>query len=212
MIKRSLLLSLLLVAGSLHAQDKEAQPAPVDSAKAKQTAEQVCAGCHGPDGNSQIPTNPKLAGQQPEYLLKQLHNFKGGANGPERANAIMTGMAAALSDADMQGLAQYFSSQKLQPEAAKSKETINLGQQIWRAGIASKGVPACAACHGPAGAGLPAQFPRLSGQFADYTEAQLKLFRSGERANDPNRMMRMIAIKMTDPEIKAVSDYAAGLR
>lgn len=212
MIKRSLLLSLLLVAGSLHAQDKGAQPAPVDSAKAKQTAEQVCAGCHGADGNSQIPTNPKLAGQQPEYMLKQLQNFKGGPNGPERANAIMTGMAAALSDTDMQGLAQYFASQKLQPEAAKSKETIDLGQQIWRAGIASKGVPACAACHGPAGAGLPAQFPRLSGQFADYTEAQLKLFRSGERANDPNRMMRMIAIKMTDPEIKAVSDYAAGLR
>jgi len=212
MIKRSLLLSLLLIAGSLHAQDKEAKPAPADLAKAKQTAEQVCAGCHGAGGNSQIPTNPKLAGQQPEYLAKQLKNFKGGANGPDRANPIMTGMAAALSEEDMAGLAQYFSAQALQPEAAKSKDTINLGQQIWRAGIASKGIPACAACHGPAGAGLPAQFPRLSGQFADYTEAQLKLFRSGERANDPNRMMRMIAIKMTDPEIKAVSDYAAGLR
>jgi cytochrome c553 len=212
MIKRSLLLSLLLVAGSLHAQDKGAKPASVDLAKAKQTAEQVCAGCHGADGNSQIATNPKLAGQHPEYLLKQLKNFKGGANGPDRPNPIMTGMTAALSDADMQGLAQYFGSQALQPEAAKNKATINLGQQIWRAGIAAKGVPACSACHGPAGAGLPAQFPRLSGQFADYTEAQLKLFRSGERANDPSNMMRMIAIKMTDPEIKAVSDYAAGLR
>lgn len=209
MIKRSLLLSLLLVAGSIHAQDKGAQP---NLAKAKQTAEQVCAGCHGADGNSQIATNPKLAGQHPEYLQKQLKNFKGGANGPDRPNPIMTGMASALSDEDMLALAQYFSSQKLQPEAAKNKDTINQGQQIWRAGIASKGVPACAACHGPAGAGLPAQFPRLSGQFADYTEAQLKLFRSGERANDPNKMMRMIAIKMTDPEIKAVSDYAAGLR
>lgn len=212
MIKRSLLLSLLLVAGSLHAQDKEAKPASADLAKAKQTAEQVCGACHGADGNSQLPVNPKLAGQQPAYLLKQLQNFKGGPNGPERANAIMTGMTAALSDSDMEGLAHYFASQTLQPEAAKSKETINLGQQIWRAGIASKGVPACGACHGPAGSGIPAQFPRLSGQFADYTEAQLKLFRSGERANDPSKMMRMIAIKMTDPEIKAVSDYAAGLR
>jgi cytochrome c553 len=209
MIKRSLLLSLLLVAGSLHAQDKGAK---VDLAKAKQTAEQVCAGCHGPDGNSQIATNPKLAGQHPEYILKQLKNFKGGANGPDRANPIMTGMSAPLSDADMVALAQYFGSQKLQPEAAKNKGTINAGQQIWRAGIASKGVPACAACHGAAGAGMPAQFPRLSGQFADYTETQLKLFRSGERANDPNKMMQLIAIKMTDPEIKAVSDYAAGLR
>lgn len=208
MIKRSLLLSLLL-AGSLHAQDKAAAP---DMAKAKQTAEQVCAGCHGADGNSQLPANPKLAGQHEEYLLKQLRNFKGGPNGPERPNPIMGGMVAALSDADMESLARHFSSQKLQPESAKSKDTINQGQQIWRAGIASKGVPACAACHGPAGAGLPAQFPRLSGQFADYTEAQLKLFRSGERANDPNKMMRLIAIKMTDPEIKAVSDYAAGLR
>lgn len=209
MIKRSLLLSLLLAAGSLHAEDKAAQP---DLAKAKQTAEQVCAGCHGADGNSQIATNPKLAGQHSEYIFKQLKNFKGGANGPDRANPIMTGMASALSEQDMEGLAQYFGSQKLQPESAKSKDTIEQGQKIWRAGIASKGVPACAACHGPAGAGLPAQFPRLSGQFADYTEAQLKLFRSGERANDPNKMMRLIAIKMTDPEIKAVSDFAAGLR
>lgn len=209
MIKRSLLLSLLFAAGSLHAADKAAQP---DLAKAKQTAEQVCAGCHGADGNSQIATNPKLAGQHPEYLLKQLKNFKGGATGPERANPIMTGMASALSEEDMQALAQYFGSQKLQPESAKNKDTIEQGQKIWRAGIASKGVPACAACHGPAGAGLPAQFPRLAGQFSDYTEAQLKLFRSGERANDPNKMMRLIAIKMTDPEIKAVSDFAAGLR
>lgn len=209
MIKRSLMLSLLLVAGSLHAQEKAAAP---DLAKAKQTAEQVCAGCHGADGNSQIATNPKLAGQHPEYILKQLKNFKAGPSGAERPNPIMGGMAAALSEADMAGLAQYFANQKLQPESAKSKDTINQGQQIWRGGIASKGVPACAACHGPAGAGMPAQFPRLSGQFADYTEAQLKLFRSGERANDPSKMMRLIAIKMTDPEIKAVSDYAAGLR
>jgi cytochrome c553 len=210
MIKRSLLLSLMLVAGGLQAQENAAQP---DLAKAKQTAEQVCSACHGEGGNSQLPTNPKLAGQVPEYISKQLRDFKAGPSGAaERPNPIMGGMAAGLSDEDITGLAHYFAAQKLQPEAAKSLTTIEQGQKIWRAGIASKGVPACAACHGPAGAGLPAQFPRLAGQFSDYTEAQLKAFRAGERANDPNKMMQTIALRMTDPEIKAVADYPAGLR
>ncbi|MBN8441113.1 MAG: cytochrome c4 [Thauera sp.] len=209
MIKRSLLLSsLLLVAGSLQAQ----APAP-DLAKAKQTAETVCAACHNADGNSLLPANPKLAGQHADYLYKQLTEFKGwDGKKPVRENAIMSAMVAGLDQNDMRGLAQHFASATLQPEPAKNVATIDLGQKIWRGGIPSKGVPACAACHGPAGAGLPAQYPRLSGQFAEYTEAQLKAFRDGIRANDPNRMMRMVAIKMTDPEIKAVSDYAAGLR
>ncbi len=209
MIKRSLLLSsLLLLAGSLQAQDQ----AP-DLDKAKQTAETLCAACHMADGNSQLPANPKIAGQHEDYLFKQLREFKGwNGNPPVRENAIMGGMVAALEEPDMRALAKYFASFELQPEPAKNLETIELGQQIWRAGIASKGVPACAACHGPAGAGLPAQYPRIAGQFAEYTEAQLKAFRDGGRENDPNRMMRMIALKMTDPEIKAVSDYAAGLR
>ncbi|ANQ85990.1 c-type cytochrome [Azoarcus olearius] len=208
MIKRSLLLSLLLVAGGLQAQDQ----AP-DLAKAKQTAETICAGCHMADGNSQLPANPKLAGQHPDYLYKQLHDFKAWNGGKAaRDNAVMSAMVAGLEEADMKALAQHFGSQTQKPEPAKSLATIELGQKIWRAGIPAKGVPACAACHGPAGAGLPAQYPRLSGQFAEYTEAQLKGFRDGVRANDPNRMMRMIALKMTDPEIKAVADYAAGLR
>ena len=209
MIKRSLLLSsLLLVAGSLQAQ----APAP-DLAKAKQTAETVCAGCHNADGNSLLPANPKLAGQHADYLYKQLREFKSwDGKKAVRENAIMGAMVAGLDEADMQGLAQHFAASTLQPESAKNVATIELGQKIWRGGIPAKGVPACAACHGPAGAGLPAQYPRLSGQFAEYTEAQLKSFRDGVRANDPNRMMRMIALKMTDPEIKAVSDYAAGLR
>ncbi|MBS0372441.1 MAG: cytochrome c4 [Proteobacteria bacterium] len=211
MIKRSLLLSLLLAAGAVQAEEKaSAQP---DLAKAKQTAETVCVACHGADGNSQIPTNPKLAGQHQEYLAKQLRNFKSQDGKPaERANPVMGGMAAPLSDDDIKGLAAYFAGQQLKPEAAKSKATIELGQKLWRAGDLKRGIPACAACHGPAGAGLPAQFPRLSGQFADYTEAQLRAFRAGERANDPNKMMRTIALKMTDPEIKAVADFAAGLR
>ncbi len=211
MIKHSLLLSLLLATGAVQAQDKAA--AQPDLAKAKQTAEQVCGACHGTDGNSQIPVNPKLAGQHAEYLNKQLRNFKSEGGKPaERANPIMGGMVAALSEDDMKGLATYFAGQQLKPESAKNKASIELGQKLWRAGDVKRGIPACAACHGPAGAGLPAQYPRLSGQFADYTEAQLKAFRAGERANDPAKMMRTIALKMTDPEIKAVADYAAGLR
>ena len=209
MIKRSLLLSsLLLVSGGLLAQDQ----AP-DLAKAKQTAESVCVACHSADGNSLLPENPKLAGQHEDYLYKQMREFKGwdGA-APVRENAIMGAMVAGLEDEDMKGLAKYFASFELQPETSKNLETMELGQKIWRGGIASKGVPACASCHGPAGAGLPAQYPRLSGQFADYSAAQLKAFRDGGRANDPNRMMRMIALKMTDAEMNAVSDYAAGLR
>lgn len=208
MIKRSLLLSLLLVTGGLHAQDQ----AP-DLAKAKQTAETICVGCHGADGNSPIPVNPKLAGQHADYLFKQLKNFKGWNGKPaERENPIMGGMVAALEEADMKALAAHFSSQTLQPDSAKNPDLAKLGQNIWRAGIPAKGVPACAGCHGPAGAGLPAQFPRLAGQYADYTEAQLKAFRDGARKNDPAQMMQTIALKMTDPEMKAVADYAAGLR
>ena len=209
MIKRSLLLSsLLLVSSGLMAQEQ----AP-DLAKAKQTAESVCVACHSADGNSLLPENPKLAGQHEDYLYKQMREFKGwdGA-APVRENAIMGAMVAGLEDEDMRGLAKYFASFELQPESSKNLETMELGQKIWRGGIASKGVPACAACHGPAGAGLPAQYPRLSGQFADYSAAQLKAFRDGGRENDPNRMMRMIALKMTDAEMNAVSDYAAGLR
>ena len=211
MIKHSLLLSLLLVTAAVQAQDKAA--AQPNLAKAKQTAEQVCGACHGTDGNSQIPVNPKLAGQHAEYLNKQLRNFKSEGGKPaERANPIMGGMVAALSEEDMKGLSTYFAGQQLKPESAKNKASIELGQKLWRAGDIKRGIPACAACHGPAGAGLPAQYPCLSGQFADYTEAQLKAFRAGERANDPAKMMRTIALKMTDPEIKAVADFAAGLR
>ena len=210
MLKRTLLLSLLLAAGSLQAQEKAAEP---DLAKGKEIAETICAGCHAADGNSQLPANPKLAGQIPEYLYKQMSNFKGAEGTPPvRVNAVMNGMVMALSDEDMQGLAHYFAGQKLDPSAAKNAETVEWGQKLWRAGDASKGLPACAACHGPAGQGLPSQYPRLAGQFAEYTAAQLKMFRAGERANDPAKMMRMIALKMTDQEIEAVSDFIAGLR
>jgi cytochrome c553 len=192
-----------------------ADPLPkADLAKGQKIATEVCAACHGADGNSIGPANPKLAGQIPEYLAKQLANFRPGKdNKPaERPNNIMAGFAATLSPEDMRSVAAFYAGQKLIPEKATDKDTIELGQRIFRGGIAEKNVPACAGCHGPAGAGMPAQYPLLGGQYAEYIELQLKAFRSGERANDPNRMMRMTAARLSDAEIRAVANYIAGLR
>lgn len=184
-----------------------------DPAKGEQIAKQVCAACHAADGNSVAPANPKLAGQFPEYLHKQLADYKPqGGKKAARNDPVMAGMVANLSDADMRNLAAYYAAQKLRPAVASSKELAALGQKLWRGGNAATAVPACAGCHGPDGAGIPAQFPRLAGQYAGYIEAQLKLFRSGTRANDPNGMMRGVAARMTDQEIKAAAEYAAGLR
>lgn len=192
-----------------------AQPLPkADAAKGKQIATQVCAACHGADGNSIAPANPKLAAQHPEYLAKQLANFKPGAGGKpaERESAIMSAFAATLSPDDMRNVAAFYAAQTLKPEKARNKATVELGQKIFRAGLADRGVAACAGCHGPSGLGIPSQFPALAGQYADYIDAQLKSFRSGARANDPNRMMRMTAARMSDAEMAAVADYIAGLR
>jgi cytochrome c553 len=183
-----------------------------DAAKGQPLASAVCGACHNPDGNSVTAANPKLAGQHAAYLFKQMKNFKAGDDGKsERVNAIMNGMIAPYTEEQMKDFAAYFASQKQTGSEIKNRETLELGKKLYRAGDASKGLPACAACHGPAGAGLPAQFPRIGGQFAEYTEAQLKAFRVSERANDPNKMMQMVAIKMTDAEIRAVADYIAGL-
>ncbi len=203
----------ILLATSFVTQASEGAKAKADPAKGKAIAETVCIACHGADGNSAAAANPHLAGQVEEYLYKQLQNFKSVDGKPAaRNNAIMGGMAAPLSDEDMKNVAAWFASQKLKPAAAKDEKQIALGQKLWRQGDFKKGIPACAGCHGPSGAGLPAQYPRLSGQFAEYTEAQLKSFRSEERANDPEKMMRTIAAKLSDVEIKAVAEYAAGLR
>jgi cytochrome c553 len=199
----------LLCAGLAVAQD----PAKPDLAKAEQLAKQVCAACHATDGNSVTPANPKLAGQHASYLYKQLANFKPqGGEKAARENAVMAAMVAGLSEAEMRGLAAYYASHDLRAAAASDKDLVTVGQKIWRGGIAEKSVPACAGCHGPDGAGIPGQFPRLSGQFAEYVDAQLKLFRAGGRANDPNGMMRGVAARMSDEETKAVAEYAAGLR
>ena len=199
----------LLCAGTASAQ----APAKPDAAKGQGIAAQVCAACHGADGNSPLPANPKLAGQIYEYLHKQMVNFKPQAGKKaERGNAVMAGMLANLSATDLRDLAAYYASQKLKPAVARDKELAALGQKIYRGGNAASGVAACAGCHGPSGAGMPAQYPRIAGQFAEYTDAQMKAFRAGTRANDPNGMMRAVAVRMSDREIQAVAEYAAGLR
>ncbi len=184
-----------------------------DAAKGQEIAGKVCAACHGPDGNSPLPVNPSLAGQHPEYLYKQLSNFKPKDGKPaERNNPIMAGNVAGLSDDDMKNVAAYYASQTPRPRAARDAELVKQGQLIYRGGIAAKSVAACASCHSPNGAGLPAQYPRVAGQHAEYTATQLKAFRSGERKNDPNGMMRTVAGKLSDRETAAVSEYIAGLR
>ncbi len=203
------LVSLLLLASPA----ARAQGAgKVDLAKGQQIATQVCAACHGPDGNGTASINPKLAGQHPDYLFKQLQNFKvkAGATVAERSNAVMAAFANQLSESDMRNVAAFYAGQKLKPSAAKSKESVELGQKIYRGGIASKEVPACAGCHSPNGAGIPAQFPRLAGQYSDYTESQLVGFRQGVRKN--SAQMTSISSRLSDVEIKAVSDYVAGMR
>jgi cytochrome c553 len=194
------------VTTAAHAETAAAPTAKADPAKGQAISTQVCGACHTADGSRGSPANPIIAGQHPEYLVKQLQEFKAG----KRNNAIMTGMAATLSDADMRNVAAFYASKSAKPGFAKDKDLVQLGESIYRGGIAAKAVPACAGCHSPNGAGIPAQYPRLAGQHADYTESQLVAFRSGARAN--SAQMMAIAAKLSDREIKAVSDYAAGLR
>lgn len=166
----------------------------------------VCASCHNSDGNATIAANPKLAGQHPEYLQAQLQAFKSG----KRANPIMSGMAAGLSDEDMRNIAYWLTSQKPKPGFAKSTDLVKVGEQIYRGGIADRQVPACAGCHSPNGVGIPTQYPRLAGQNAEYTTTQLIAFRDGTRKD--NTVMPQVVAKLNDREIKALSDYIAGLR
>lgn len=200
-----LLSSLLLAASAANANEAKA-PSKPDLAKGQAISAQVCAACHTADGSRGSPANPILQGQHPEYLAKQLTEFKSGA----RNNAVMKGMASTLSDEDIKNVAAFYASKTAKPGFAKNKELITLGEKIYRGGIADRQIPACAGCHSPSGAGLPAQYPRLAGQHSDYTEAQLNAFRAGTRAN--NIQMAGVAAKMNDREIKAVSDYIAGLR
>lgn len=188
-------------------------PLKPDPSKGRTIVNQLCVACHALDGNSAQPVNPILAGQHAQYTFKQLANFKSLSGKPaERPHNVMSAMVANLSVGDMRDLAAYFEMQKPTLRAARDAELARLGQAIYRGGVASKGIAACSACHGPSGAGMPVQYPRLAGQYAEYTSAQLRAFRAGARANDPNRMMRAVAEKLSDNEIAAVAEYLSGLR
>jgi cytochrome c553 len=194
-----------------HPQPAGAKP---DLAKAQATATQVCAACHGPDGNSPTPVNPSLAGMPAQYISTQLAHFKSGL----RVNPIMQGMATPLSPEDMQALGIHFSQQKPKGLAAKDAALVQSGQKLYRGGDFEAGIPACASCHAPDGSGIPKNYPRLAGQHADYTYAQLKAFKAGERGLDPDgkdvngRVMATIASRMSDAQMRAAAEYVSGLR
>jgi cytochrome c553 len=175
----------------------------VAAGKAKSAA---CGACHGADGNSVNPQWPKLAGQPAGYVVKQLEDFKSGA----RKDPLMSGQAAGLGKADMLDIAAFYESQKPQPGAAASADLARHGERLYRGGNAKFGVSACMSCHGPSGHGIPSRYPRVSGQHAAYTEKQMLAFKSGQRKNDGDIMTR-IAFRMSEAEIRAVSEYMAGL-
>lgn len=210
-MKRTLLLA---VAFGLPAFAVAQAPAKPDLARARDIVNQVCSACHGADGNSAIPANPSLAGMPADYITTQLSHFKAGV----RQNAIMQGFAATLSEADMVSLGAYFASQAPKPQSAKDASLVRLGQKLWRAGDATAGVPACSACHGPTGGGVPKNYPRIAGQWSDYTVAQLKAFKAGERGMDKDgkdvlgRIMHGVAQNLTEAQMRAVAEYAQGLR
>ena len=199
--------SLLFAASAVCAAEGEAKApaAKPDLAKGEAISTKVCSACHTNDGSRGSPAYPILQGQHPEYLIKQLTEFKSG----KRNNAIMTAMAATLTDVDMRNVAAFYASKMAKPGFAKHKDTVAMAEKIYRGGISDRTIPACAGCHSPDGAGMPAQYPRLGGQQADYLEAQLIAFRSGARTN--SAPMTGVAAKLNDREIKAVADYMAGL-
>ena len=180
--------------------------AAADLVKGQETYGGVCIACHGEAGKSMLPENPVLAQQHPEYLVKQLSEYKSG----KRNDPIMLGMAAMLSDEDMKNVSAYLAQQKAEPGAATDKDLAALGEQIYRGGIQDRNIASCAGCHSPNGAGIPAQYPRLSGQHAQYVVTQLNHFRDGTRDN--NQQMTDVAAKLNDKEIKALGEYIAGLK
>ena len=195
---------LFFVSHNLLATDKLAG----DIESAKKIVNNLCIACHAIDGNSAIPSNPKLAGQHADYLSRQLEYFKKGI----RENAVMQGIVANLSTKDFDNLGHYFENQTLKLSAANSNGKGSLGEKIFRAGIADKKLPACASCHGPSGHGIPGQFPRLNAQHSDYTISQLNAYKSGLRKNEAAKMMATISQRLSDEEMQAVADYIQGLQ
>lgn len=207
------LIAACVAVGALAPARAEESSDKPDLAKAQQLVNTRCAACHGTDGNSVASANPSLAAQHAEYISLQLSHYKDGI----RSNAVMASMVGDLTPEDMKALGAYFAQQKPKSAAAKDASLIAAGQKLYRGGNASTGVPACAACHTPTGVGIPARYPRLSGQYADYTLAQLQAFKSGQRGMDKEGkdvngwVMAQIAARMSEPEMRAVADYAAGL-
>ena len=213
-MKRMLLLAAVAGVASataVHAQTPAGKP---DLARAQSIVKDVCAACHGTDGSSTSPVNPNLAGQQAEYITLQLMHFQSGV----RVSPVMQGMAATLKPEDMKALGVYFSQQKPKGLGAKDAALATAGQTLYRGGDIAAGIPACAACHAPNGAGIAKNYPRLAGQYADYTYAQLKAFRNDERGADKDgkdingKIMTAVAFRMSDAQMKAVAEYTAGLR
>ena len=213
-MRRILLLAAVASALPVAAALAQAPAGKPDLARAESIVKEVCAACHGVDGNSSSPTNPSLAGQGAEYIALQLQHFQSGI----RVNPIMQGMAAALKPEEMKALGVYFSQQKPKGLAAKDATLATAGQRLYRGGDLATGMPACAACHSPNGAGVAKNYPRLAGQYAEYTYAQLKAFRDGERGSDKEgkdyngKIMATVAARMSDPQMKALAEYTSGLR
>lgn len=211
---KSLLLATLAVCGTVSAAEAQPAAAKADPAKGGTLYDSgdnarglpACMSCHGAAGNSTIVANPKLAGQIEAYTHKQLVDF----TTPNRQQPVMTTYAKMLTEDEKRNIAAYLATQKQKPGAAKNKDTVELGRKIYRGGIAEKGVAACASCHGATAGGIPVQYPRLSGQHQDYTYAQLEAFKNGSRKN--SIQMTALAQRMSPEEMKAVSDYIAGLK
>ena len=198
LISLAMLLALVGMTGNV---------AAAGNAAAGKNKSAPCAACHGADGNSAAPNFPKLAGQDAQYLSKQLADFKAGA----RKDPLMMGMVAGLSKKDMDDLGAYYANQKAKPGVASGDATsLKKAERLYRGGDAKSGISACMSCHGPSGHGIPPRFPAVSGQHATYTQKQLMDFKTGARSNDSEIMTR-IAFRMSEAEIKTVSEYMAGL-
>lgn len=207
---KQFIVTTAMLAGAAVSCAAAAAPLKGDPEKGKQIASQVCLACHGVDGNGTEPTNPefpKLAGKQPEYLLKQLKDFKAG----KRKNEIMAGMVANLTPDDMANLSLYYAGQKAKPGVVKNPALVAQGKKIYMDGNPDAGVPACAGCHEPDASGY-GFFPHLAGQHTEYTFLQLKRFNTGERDNDKGLAMQSVTAKMTEQEMKAVAEYLAGVQ
>ena len=212
-MKRMLLLAAVVSAWSVAGAQAQTAPAKPDLAKAEAIVKAVCVACHGMDGNSPTPVNPNLAGMPAEYITLQLAHFKAGI----RVNPVMQGMSAPLSPEDMKLLGLYFSAQKPKGLAAKDASLLKQAQRLYRGGDIAAGIPACAGCHAPNGVGMPKNYPRLAGQYSDYSYAQLKAFKAGERGADKDgkdvngRIMATVAAKLSDAQMKALAEYTMGL-